>query len=44
MAARCLESHGIRYRVYKGEVFIDSKDWQRYMRLCDEGKLPEEVC
>jgi hypothetical protein len=26
------------------ELLIDSRDWREYMRLCDEGELPREVC
>ena len=39
-----LDEHGIRYKVVEGELFIDSRDWRRYNRLCDEGMLPREVC
>ena len=41
---KALDEHGIRYRVSGGELFIDGRDWRRYNRLCDEGKLPKEVC
>jgi len=43
-ALEALKEHGIRYEIYRGELFIDSRDWRRYMRLCDEGKLPREIC
>ncbi len=39
-----LREYGIRFEVYRGELFIDARDWDKYMRLCDEGKLPREVC
>jgi len=39
-----LERHGIRYKVVDGEVYIDGRDWRRYNRLCDEGKLPGSLC
>jgi hypothetical protein len=43
-ALRELERHGVEYRVVDGELFIDGRDWRRYNRLCDEGKLHREVC
>ncbi len=43
-ALEALREHGIRYRVYRGELFIDARDWHKYMKLCDEGKLPREIC
>ena len=39
-----LGKHDIRYRVVDGEIFIDGRDWRRYNRLCDEGKLPRDLC
>jgi len=39
-----LREYGIRYRIHRGELFIDARDWHRYMRLCDEDKLPREIC
>jgi len=39
-----LREHGIRYEIRRGELFIDGRDWRKYMKLCDEGKLPREVC
>ena len=44
MSVRALDRYGIKYEVRGGELFIDSKDWRRYARACDEGKLPENVC
>ena len=41
---KALDEYGIRYKVAEGELFIDGRDWRRYNRLCDEGKLPREVC
>ncbi len=43
-AIRALERHGIRYKVLEGEVYIDGRDWRKYNRLCDEGKLPRALC
>ena len=41
---KALDVHGIRYKVSGGDLFVDGRDWRRYNRLCDEGKLPREVC
>ncbi|MEB3778883.1 MAG: hypothetical protein GSR85_01430 [Desulfurococcales archaeon] len=43
-ALKGLDEYGIRYKVVWGELFIDGRDWRRYNRLCDEGKLPSKVC
>ncbi len=39
-----LRKYGIRYSIHRGELFIDSRDWRKYGRLCEEGKLPKSVC
>jgi len=41
---KALRRHGIRYSLHRGELFIDSRDWRKYDRLCEEGKLPRSVC
>jgi len=41
---KALDEYGIRYKVAGGGLFVDGRDWRRYNRLCDEGKLPREVC
>ncbi len=42
-ALKILREHGIRAEVYRGELFIDARDWRRFNRLCDEGKLPKGI-
>ena len=39
-----LARHGIRFTIRNGEVYIDVRDWKKYDKLCDEGKLPPSVC
>ena len=39
-----LRRYGIRYSIHRGELFIDARDWRKYDRLCEEGKLPRSVC
>ena len=41
---KALEEHGIRYEIYRGELFIKDDDLLRVLRLCREGKLPREIC
>ena len=43
-ALEALKRHGIRYEIYKGELFIDGRDTLKVLRLCREGKLPREIC
>ncbi len=39
-----LVRYGIRFSIRDGEIYIDWRDWKKYDRLCDEGKLPRIVC
>ncbi len=39
-----LRRHGIRYEIYRGELFIKDEDLLRVLRLCREGRLPREIC
>ncbi len=39
-----LRRHGIRYRVFGGEVSIHYDDLRKFLRLCDEGKIPRSLC
>jgi len=39
-----LRRYGIRYRVFGGEVSIHYDDLKRFLRLCDEGKVPRSLC
>jgi len=41
---KALEEHGIRYEIYRGELFIRDDDLLRVLRLCREGRLPREIC
>jgi len=41
---KALEEHGIRYEIYRGELFIKDDDLLRVLRLCREGRLPREIC
>ena len=39
-----LERHGIRYYIIDGELYLDGRQTERILTLCDEGKLPKEIC
>ncbi len=43
-AINALARYGVRFEVHRGELFIDARDTERVIRLCDEGKLPSYVC
>ncbi len=43
-AVNALARHGVRFEIYRGELFIDARDTEKVIRLCDEGKLPSYVC
>ncbi len=43
-ALRILKKHGLRAVVHNNELFIDARDWRRFNKLCNKGKLPKWIC
>ena len=43
-AVNALARYGVRFEIHNGELFIDARDTEKVIRLCDEGKLRDYVC
>jgi len=39
-----LDKYGIRYVIYRGELYYEDGEIWKVLRLCREGKLPRGLC
>ncbi len=39
-----LDKHGVKYVIYRGELFYEDGEIWKVLRLCREGRLPKGLC
>ena len=39
-----LRRHGVRFVIYRGDIYYEDGEIWKVVRLCREGKLPDGLC